>query len=62
MVKKAKAKSQEQEPLFSGSPPNPALKGARGYALVFFPYSVRPRPLALALGASSTLSFPFLAP
>jgi len=28
MVKKAKAKSQEQEPLFSGSPPNPALKGS----------------------------------
>ena len=29
--------------------PNPALKGTRGYALVFFPYSVRPRPLARAL-------------
>ena len=30
--------------------PNPALKGMRGYALVFFPYSARPRPLARALG------------
>ena len=30
--------------------PNPALKGTRVYALVFFPYTVRPRPLAQALG------------
>ncbi len=31
-------------------PPNPPLKGTRGYALVFSPYSARPRPLARALG------------
>ena len=37
----------------SARQPNPALKGTRGYALVFFPYSVRPRPLARALGASN---------
>jgi len=48
-----RAESKEQKPVFSSPPPNPALKGARGYALVFFPYSVRPRPLARALGFTS---------
>ena len=48
--KKPRAKSKEQKPLFSSSPPNPALKGTRGYALVFSPSLIRPRPLARALG------------
>ena len=45
-----RAESKEQKPLFSSPSPNPALKGTRGYALVFSPYPVRPRPLARALG------------
>jgi len=36
-VKKPRAKSKEQGPLFSSPPPNPALKGTRGYALACFP-------------------------
>ena len=31
-----RAKSKEQEPLFSSPSPNPALKGTRGYALACF--------------------------
>ena len=31
--KAERAKGKEQEPLFSSPPPNPALKGTRGYAL-----------------------------
>ena len=37
MVKKPRAKGKEQKPLFSSPPPNPALKGTRGYALASFP-------------------------
>ena len=33
MFDKPRANSQEQEPLFSSPPPNPALKGTRGYVL-----------------------------
>jgi len=35
--KAERAKSKEQEQLFSSLPPNPALKGTRGYALACFP-------------------------
>ena len=35
--KAERSKSQEQETLFSSSPPNPALKGTRGYTLACFP-------------------------
>ena len=56
-VLKPRAKSQEPEPLFSSPSPNPALKGTRGYALVFFPYSARPRPLARALGGCASFRF-----
>ena len=46
---------QPRLPLPKGQP-NPALKGTRGYALVFFPYSARPRPLARALGILLSMS------
>ena len=48
-----RGKSKEQEHKLCSvlvCTPNPSLKGTRGYALVFSPYSVRPRPLARALG------------
>ena len=32
-----RAKSEEHMPLFYSPPPNPALKGTRGYALACFP-------------------------
>jgi len=35
--KKPRAKGKEQKPLFSSPPPNPPLKGTRGYALACFP-------------------------
>ena len=50
-----RGKSKEQEHKLCSvlvCTPNPSLKGTRGYALVFSPYSVRPRPLARALGTS----------
>ena len=50
-----RGKSKEQEHKLCSvlvCTPNPSLKGTRGYALVFSPYSVRPRPLARALGSS----------
>ncbi|MEI6063467.1 MAG: hypothetical protein WCQ26_02645 [Pseudanabaena sp. ELA748] len=43
-----RAKSQEQKPVFASFAvlPNPALKGTRGYALVFFPLLRPPAPLS----------------
>ena len=48
--KKPRAKSKRHS--LSSPPPNPPLKGTRGFALPISPSLIRPRPLARALGTS----------
>ena len=45
-----RAKSKEQEPLFSSPPPNPAFEGSRGYAVACFLGVRPPAPLNSGVG------------
>ncbi len=50
-----RAKSKEQEPLFSSPPPNPAFEGTRGYAVVCFLGVRPPAPLNSGVGRVSMM-------